>query len=147
FMAFRPANWLFCLVVGALYWFLARGLRPSKLLPGLNLPARTIMGFLSLPQWLFLNPSTTNSFLVPLVVALCAVFAMFVNARASRTLTATWGILHGLAHVWLAASLIMFFAPYTSRAHRLLNLILIPPPDIGFYLIPTLYVLIAGLAG
>ena len=60
-LAGRPANWLFCLVIGAVYWFLARGLRPSNLLPHVQLPERSFMSFLHLPQWLWNNPGTINS--------------------------------------------------------------------------------------
>ncbi len=144
-MAFRPANWLFGVVVGALYWFLVRDMRPWKLPVGAALPERTVMNFLTLPKWLWLNPGTINSVLVGVVVALCVGFAVFVNGRASRILTATWGILHGLAHVWLAASVFVFFAPSRMMVYDVLAVIRMS--SVGPYLMPNLYVLVAGLAG
>jgi hypothetical protein len=144
-LACRPANWLFCLMMGVVYWFLARGVRPSRLPSTVQLPARTFAGFLHVPQWLWLNPGTINSVLVIDVICLCALFAIFVNGRASRFLTAIWGTIHGAAHVWLAVSLVWLLAPHSTIVHRALDFIGLP--SAAPYVLPNLFVLIAGLTG
>jgi hypothetical protein len=139
-LARRPANWLFCLMSGAVYWFLARGVRPSHLPSNVQLPKRALEGFFQLPEWLWHNLATMNLVVVIGVVCVCAVFAVLANGRASRVLTAIWGTIHGVVHVWLAVGLLWFLAPYSPFIH-------LHFPSTAFFVLPSLFVLLAGLAG
>jgi hypothetical protein len=136
---------LFCLVIGAVYWFLARGVRPSNLRPLVQLPERSFMSFLHLPQWLWNNPGTINSAWVVGVFCSCALFAIAVNGRASRFLTGIWGAIHGGAHVWLAVTLVWLLVGHTGPVHRTLSFLHLG--SAAPYVLPNLFALLAGLAG
>jgi hypothetical protein len=145
FLAFRPANWLFCLLVGAVYWFLTRGVRSPALAATVPLPDRTLAGFFRLPKWIWLHSDTTRPILVIGVIVACAAFAIFVNNRASRFLTMIWGTVHGAVHLWLAIGVAWFLAPYSTYLGSTLSFIRFPSarPYVG----PCVFALIAGLVG
>jgi hypothetical protein len=145
FLAFRPANWRFCLLIGVVYWFLTRGVRQWRLPPTEQLPGGKFTDFLSLPKWIWFHPEATNLILVIAVIALCAVFAVVVNNRASRFLTMIWGALHGAIHVWLAVGVALLFGPRTTLVDNIGAAIHLP--NVGSYVVPTLFAVIAGLIG
>src|SRR5262245_8444302 len=144
-LAFRPVNWFFCLLIGAVYWFLTRGVRQWELPPTEQLPGLTLKDFLSLPQWIWRHPATTNPVLIIGVIALCAVFAVVANHRASRILTAIWGTLHGAVHVGLAVGVAVVIGAGAPRVDRLLAVMHVPIARP--YVVPTLFTAIAGLIG
>jgi len=96
FLAFRPANWLFTLTVGALYWLLA-----WVLLQADTTVFKTTPGELMLTT--VLTPGATPVFLTMLlVVGLCIIVAVASESTVSRWRTIPWGLGHGVLHLVLA---------------------------------------------
>jgi calcineurin-like phosphoesterase family protein len=90
-LAFRPANWVFCLIVGMIYLLLMR-FGPS--IP--ELTWQTLRTLLTAP------PPRPFVWLASSVLVVSAVFCVIANPNKRFVLTAAWGIAHGLAHVVLA---------------------------------------------
>jgi hypothetical protein len=122
-LAFRPANWLFCVVVGSLYFSLIR-LGPD--VPGLS--------WNTLRTLLTSAPPRPFIYVVSAVLIASALFAALVNER--RLLAAFWGIAHGLAHVALALVLSSIVAPQWLAAVGPMRL-----------LVPAGVLALGGLAG
>ena len=139
-LALRPANWAFCLLTGAVYWWLSPGVRASGVA---SAPARGWRGVLSLPRWIWLNPEKVNGFLLVAVILACAALAIYINTRASRYLTAAWGTVHGVVHVWLAIGMAWFLAQSSLEVTRALTAAHLL--SVERYVVPAVFVVIAGL--
>jgi calcineurin-like phosphoesterase family protein len=93
-LAFRPANWTFALVIGAMYWLLTWAVRneAAALFRG---PLRTLPG----DVWdLFVRAGLARVSTALAIAGGCAAFAMVVN-RGPKLARATWGLIHGAAHI------------------------------------------------
>jgi hypothetical protein len=105
------------------------------------LPCELLSDFQHIPLWLWQCPEAISQTLAWVVVALCAVFAVVANRRASPGLTAVWGAIHGAAHVclaivvaWLLARDVL--APWYGR-----------PTGLRPYALLTAFMVLGGLAG
>jgi hypothetical protein len=99
FLAFRPANMAFAMVVGVLYWFFAATLRVAN-------PELLDQPLSKLPRFLIdtaVSPAATVAFAtVAATLAMCAIVAAVSNSASSRVRTVPWGVLHGFLHLALA---------------------------------------------
>ncbi len=108
-LAFRPANWLFCLILGLIYLLMTPGTR-----------SETQRIWLHSAHLLQLARGSVSLVWAAIVFALCIVFAMAANDRASHVKTFLWGSLHGIVHVVLA---FVLFVEMTAVS----NLMVRPP--------------------
>jgi len=97
-LAFRPANWLFSVLVGTLYLFLILTLR--RAMAGMSRQSLQELFGSPLLRWRgLMKPAVPAVVVVGTVLVICVAFAIFANRRSSRVLTGIWGLAHGVVHI------------------------------------------------
>jgi hypothetical protein len=141
FLAFRPANWPFCLLIGLLYWLLAWPLR-EVLTP---LSWQALPGTIELVAEFAVQRGARVVLAAASIVLACVSVAVLAN-RGSVILRALWGLMLGAAHIGLALLLgwlVSPDSPVTSHVESVLGSHSNGSP----YLLRVFLVLIGGLSG
>jgi hypothetical protein len=105
-LALRRSNWLFCLLLGGLYWWMMRAWRAA--VPAM--PQHSLwetIRIIELPHFFVWSTG------IPLVlgVAACVLLAVIGNPRRNRLRTSFWGLANGMVHV-IAAGLLIWWGSH-----------------------------------